>query len=54
MFYTLSVCGSALAPFLFGYVSDHAGLHTALLVLAVTVLAILPLTLPLRWVERTG
>ncbi len=52
IFYTLSVGGSALAPFLFGYVSDHAGLHTALLVLAATVLAILPLTLPLRWIDR--
>lgn len=54
IFYTLSVGGSALAPFLFGYVSDLVGLEIALVVLAAMVLGILPLTLPLRWVDRRG
>lgn len=54
LFYTLSVGGSATAPFLFGYVSDGFGLQTALVVLSVQVLAILPLTLPLRWLDRAA
>lgn len=52
LFYTLSVGGSTTAPFLFGYLSDEAGLQTALVALACLVLAILPLTLPLRWLDR--
>jgi MFS family permease len=54
IFYTLSVGGSTMAPFLFGYLSDRTGLEAALTVLACVVLAILPLTLPLRWLERRG
>ncbi|MCC7046450.1 MAG: MFS transporter [Alphaproteobacteria bacterium] len=52
LFYTLSVGGSTTAPFLFGYLSDQAGLQAALVALACLVLAILPLTLPLRWLDR--
>jgi MFS family permease len=52
LFYTLSVGGSTTAPFLFGYLGDNAGLHMALVVLACVVLTILPLTLPLRWLDR--
>jgi MFS family permease len=51
LFYTLSVGGSTTAPFLFGWLSDWAGLATALVVLACAVLTILPLTLPLRWLK---
>lgn len=51
LFYTLSVGGSVTAPFLFGWLSDRAGLHTALVVLACVVLVIVPLTLPLRWLK---
>jgi len=54
VFYTLSVGGSACAPFLFGHISDRAGLETALVVLAAAVLAILPITLPLRWIDRAA
>jgi len=51
LFYTLSVGGSTTAPFLFGYLSDQAGLATALVVLACVVMTIVPLTLPLRWLK---
>jgi FSR family fosmidomycin resistance protein-like MFS transporter len=48
IFYTLSVGGSASAPFLFGWLADRTGLYAALAVLAAFVLATVPLTLPLR------
>lgn len=48
LFYTLSIGGGAVAPFAYGWLSDWLGLQTALCILALAVLAVLPLTIPLR------
>ena len=48
LFYTLGIGSSATAPFVFGLVSDRAGVPSALAMLAVLVLLTIPLTLPLR------
>lgn len=51
LFYTLGIGGGAAAPFLYGYLSDRLGLDTALVVVALAVLAIVPLTLPLGCIK---
>jgi len=51
LFYTLSIGGGATAPFIYGWLSDWQGLQTALVILAVAVLMVLPLTIPLRAVQ---
>ncbi|MGH6942643.1 MAG: MFS transporter [Geminicoccaceae bacterium] len=48
LFYTLGIGASATAPFVFGVISDLAGVATALVVVALLVTATLPLTLLLR------
>jgi FSR family fosmidomycin resistance protein-like MFS transporter len=48
LFYTLGIGSSATAPFVFGLISDRAGVPSALALLAVLVLFTIPLTLPLR------
>ncbi len=48
LFYTLGIGSSATAPFVFGLISDGAGVPSALALLAVLVLVTVPLTLPLR------
>lgn len=48
LFYTLSIGGGATAPFAYGWLSDRVGLETALVVLAASVLLVLPLTIPLH------
>jgi MFS transporter, FSR family, fosmidomycin resistance protein len=48
LFYTLGIGSSASAPFLFGVMSDLAGVTTALVAVALLVTATLPLTLLLR------
>ena len=48
LFYTLGIGSSATAPFVFGLVSDRAGVPSALALLAALVLLTIPLTLPLR------
>jgi MFS family permease len=48
LFYTLGIGSSATAPFVFGVLSDLAGVTTALVVVALLVTATLPLTLLLR------
>ena len=50
LFYTGTIGGGALAPVLFGALGDHAGVPTALTVLA----AVLLLTLPLAWQVQRG
>ena len=48
LFYTLGIGSSATAPFVFGLLSDRAGVPSALALLAALVLITIPLTLPLR------
>lgn len=48
LFYTLGVGAGAMAPLVYGLVSDALGLNTALTILAATVALTLPLTLVLR------
>jgi MFS transporter, FSR family, fosmidomycin resistance protein len=48
LFYTLGIGSSATAPFVFGLVSDRAGVPSALALLTALVLITIPLTLPLR------
>ncbi len=48
IFYTFSMTGGAVAPFLFGFLSDQLTLDWALRILAAAVLLIVPLTLTLR------
>ncbi|GGY14858.1 MFS transporter [Paludibacterium paludis] len=48
LFYSGTIGGGALSPLLFGWLSDHAGLHLALAAVSATVL----LTLPLIWASR--
>jgi FSR family fosmidomycin resistance protein-like MFS transporter len=48
LFYTLGIGSSAMAPFVFGLISDLASVATALVVVALLVTTTLPLTLLLR------
>ncbi len=48
VFYTATIGSGALSPFLYGFISDLAGLVPTLIILGALVLATLPLTLPLR------
>ena len=48
LFYTCGVGAGAISPVLFGVISDHVGVRTSLVEVAVTVLATIPLTIPLR------
>jgi MFS family permease len=47
-FYTCGIGSGAIAPFLFGLLSDAVGIKVSVLAVAVLVLATVPLTLPLR------
>ncbi|MDR3566107.1 MAG: MFS transporter [Negativicutes bacterium] len=48
IFYTAGIGSGAVSPFIYGFVSDAIGVETTLVVVAVVVLTIVPLTLPLR------
>ncbi len=48
LFYTVTIGASALSPALFGLIGDAASIDRALALTAALVLAVLPLTLPLR------
>ena len=48
LFYTLGIGASAMAPFVFGVISDLFGVAAALVVVALLVTTTLPLTLLLR------
>jgi fucose permease len=48
VFYTATIGSGAVSPFLYGFVSDLAGLIPMLIVAGMLVLGALPLTLPLR------
>ena len=48
MFYTITMGSGAVAPLVFGFVSDFTGVTVAVTIVAILVLAVLPLTLPLR------
>lgn len=48
LFYTVGIGSAAIAPFFYGLLGDVVGIRTALLTVAVVVLATVPLTLPLR------
>jgi len=48
VFYTATIGSGAIAPILYGFVGDLAGLIPTLVVIGTLVLAALPLTLPLR------
>lgn len=47
-FYTCGIGSGAIAPFLFGLLSDAVGIKVSVLAVSVLVLATVPLTLPLR------
>jgi MFS-type transporter involved in bile tolerance (Atg22 family) len=47
-FYTVTIGASALAPLIYGLISDQIGVPQTLMVVAAVVLLVLPLTLPLR------
>ena len=47
-FYTVTIGASALSPALFGLIGDAAGIDRTMALTATLVLAVLPLTLPLR------
>lgn len=48
LFYTAGIGSGAVSPFIYGFLSDAVGIPTTLAVVAVVVLAIVPLTAPLR------
>lgn len=48
IFYTAGIGSGAISPFIYGLISDNIGIQSTLIVVAVVVLAIVPLTLPLR------
>jgi MFS transporter, FSR family, fosmidomycin resistance protein len=48
IFYTVSIGSSAVAPILFGFIGDAAGVERSMLCVAALVMAVLPLMLPLR------
>jgi MFS family permease len=48
IFYTCTIGAGAIAPVLYGLLSDAAGIPTALVTVALVVLLVLPLTLTLR------
>ncbi|HSD25866.1 MAG TPA: MFS transporter, partial [Vicinamibacteria bacterium] len=48
IFYTVGIAASALAPFIYGIVSDGAGIHATLTVIGLVVLLTLPLARVLR------
>lgn len=48
VFYTVTTAASAVAPLVYGFVSDAVGIERALALVAGLVLATLPLTVPLR------
>jgi len=48
IFYTATIGSGAISPFIYGLVSDVVGIKFAVVIIAIIVLLILPLTLPLR------
>jgi MFS family permease len=48
VFYTCTIGSGGIAPLIYGVIGDFAGITTAVALTAVTVLATIPLTLPLR------
>jgi len=48
LFYTCGIGSGAIAPFIYGVISDATGIRTSLAVVSIVVLATIPLTLPLR------
>jgi hypothetical protein len=46
--YTCTIGAGAISPLIYGVIGDFAGLKCAVAVVALTVLATIPLTLPLR------
>lgn len=48
IFYTAGIGSGAVSPFIYGFVSDAVGIQTTLIIVAAVVLAIIPLTAPLR------
>ncbi|HKW55204.1 MAG TPA: MFS transporter [Stellaceae bacterium] len=52
VFYTCTIGAGAIAPWLYGWVSDGIGLTATLALISVAVLLVLPLSLPLRPILR--
>jgi MFS transporter, FSR family, fosmidomycin resistance protein len=52
IFYTCTIGAGAISPWLYGWVSDGIGLTATLALISVTVLLVLPLSLPLRPILR--
>ncbi|MDR3588976.1 MAG: MFS transporter [Negativicutes bacterium] len=48
IFYTAGIGAGAVSPFVYGFISDMIGIQATLIVVAVVVLTIVPLTAPLR------
>jgi MFS family permease len=47
-FYTCTIGSGGIAPLIYGAIGDFAGIKSAVALTAITVLAVIPLTLPLR------
>lgn len=54
LFYTMVSAGTAVAPFLYGYLADRLGLDRALYVLAAGALCVLPMALSLKLIAPRG
>ncbi len=50
VFYTVTIGSGAVAPTIYGMIGDAAGIRPTMILIAVVVLLVLPLTLPLRGV----
>lgn len=48
VFYTMTLGAGAVSPAIYGIISDFAGITTTVIIVAVVLLATIPLTLPLR------
>jgi MFS transporter, FSR family, fosmidomycin resistance protein len=48
IFYTMTLGAGAVSPAIYGTISDFAGITTTVIIVAVVLLATIPLTLPLR------
>ncbi len=54
LFYTMVSAGTAVAPFLYGYLADRFGLDRAIYILAAGALCVLPMALSLKLIKPRG
>jgi MFS family permease len=48
VFYTVTIGAGAIAPAIFGLLSDFLGIEHAVIFIAISILFVIPLTLPLK------